>query len=1260
MLRMTPLPARHDPRRFRSASNCFLRWFVLVAVPLPRVYFPPTYAMHFAVGCALISSVGAATTPEASAKRSFDLPSGEAAAVFKQFIAQSRVQLLYVADDATSVRTNAVKGAFTPREAIDRILAGTSLIAVQTDSGSIAVKKLAPQVRPRISPTPISPPAKPAEPTANPRNQTNAPQTPMKSPKLLSILSLLAFGAAEASAQTAPVAPATSETVELSPFMVTSEKDAGYYGANTLSGTRMNAKLEDLGASITVITKQQMTDLALLNMDDIFAYEASTEGTATFTNFSFDRNGSATDNTQYDPLTANRIRGVGNANVSFGNFETSGRTPIDVLEVDAVELGRGPNSNIFGIGNAAGTVNTVRASANLSKSRSQVSARYDSFGGYRTSLDLNRVLKPGVLAIRGSAVGQRDGFQLKPSGYQTERYNGMIRFNPFKTTSISGSFSYYHSYGNRPNTTTPRESITAWRNAGSPTWDPVTASATINGVTTVGLPSVLNRDRYPGNSVFLLDQNGMFYWGPSRSGLSSNTSTGPANPASQNGPAFFEAPALDPSGYRVSQPLVNDFPPLASKAIYDWTRINLAAPNHQDDKSEIASVLIDQSLLSTGRQNAFVQLGWFREQTDRYVRNVIAGGTLSQAILQVDVNKNLLDGRPNPGFLRPFINNINQTVTNPLDRDTYRAQLAYRLDFTRDRSWLRWLGRHELGAFTEYKDFKSWSRTSRDAIIDDHPWLNNAVRAAAGLPMRDGRTLPQGTTMALPNFFFYMGDNQGQNVDYAPFNYQTPGVYPFTWGVNSAGQMVTEQARLAPAYNGSSRSWQILKSRGAILQSHFLDDRVVTTLGLRHDARYAQANAPIYINPDGYTVDEKSFLSFPTTDWLLSKGPTRNIGIVLKPVKWFSVFANKSDSFQPATIQTDIYLKNLPDPSGTGKDYGFALNLFSGKLVIRANQYDTRQLRSRTGNAGIIATRIIGVDHIGGINNLPVTSFAVYQLQQQAIIWANAAAAAQGQTLTPSELNTRVAAIMQMPVSFLNQFQYSMTATQDVIAKGREIELNYNPTKFWTLKLNVAESESIQGHIGKEVAQYLAERMKVWQSIIDPINGQPWFTFRYPNTSQTQAQDVAANIIAPLNLALATEGLSNPQIRKYRANATTNFQLAGITENSILKRINVGGALRWEDKGAIGYWGKQQLPAVITDYDPTRPIYDKAHLYVDAFAGYRTRLFGNKVGTTFQFNVRNLTEGGRLQPIAADADGSIAAWRIVSRRQFIFTTTFDF
>ena len=197
------------------------------------------------------------------------------------------------------------------------------------------------------------------------------------------------------------------------------------------------------------------------------------------------------------------------------------------------------------------------------------------------------------------------------------------------------------------------------------------------------------------------------------------------------------------------------------------------------------------------------------------------------------------------------------------------------------------------------------------------------------------------------------------------------------------------------------------------------------------------------------------------------------------------------------------------------------------------------------------------------------------------------------------------------------------------------------------------------------MVQYLNDRMKVWTTIIDPELGVPWFTHDYsPNgsggASNIAATNVESSVRAPLALQLASEGLSNPQIRKYRVNTMSNFRLEGITDNHILRRFNIGGALRWEDKGAIGYWGKQQVPAIITEYDPNRPLYDKQHLYVDAFAGYRTRMFGNKVGATFQVNVRDLTEGGRLQPIVADPDGSISAWRIVSPRQLIFTSTFDF
>jgi hypothetical protein len=108
-----------------------------------------------------------------------------------------------------------------------------------------------------------------------------------------------------------PTRAAADETIVLSPFTVSSEADRGYQALNTLSGTRLNSKLEDLGASITVVTKQQMQDTRSLDLNDIFLYEANTEGTGNYTQFTPNRNGGVIDGTANDPATANRIRGVG-------------------------------------------------------------------------------------------------------------------------------------------------------------------------------------------------------------------------------------------------------------------------------------------------------------------------------------------------------------------------------------------------------------------------------------------------------------------------------------------------------------------------------------------------------------------------------------------------------------------------------------------------------------------------------------------------------------------------------------------------------------------------------------------------------------------------------------------------------------------------------------------------------------------------------------------------------------------------------------
>ena len=248
---------------------------------------------------------------------------------------------------------------------------------------------------------------------------------------------------------------------------------------------------------------------------------------------------------------------------------------------------------------------------------------------------------------------------------------------------------------------------------------------------------------------------------------------------------------------------------------------------------------------------------------------------------------------------------------------------------------------------------------------------------------------------------------------------------------------------------------------------------------------------------------------------------------------------------------------------------------------------------------------------------------------------------------------------MKVPVEFLGPLTFPTNAVEDTIGKGNEVEIHYNPTPHWTLKANVVKQESMGANIAPEINQWIAERLPVWQSIIDPTTGRSWFTERY-NNAQTAEQLLASAVVGPLALAQALEGKSLPQIRKYRVNVSTSYRLAGITDHRILKRFNVGGAARWEDKGAIGFHGLQQLPAQITAFDASRPIWDKSHLNLDAFVSYRTPFFSRKVTANWQFYVRNLTEDGRLQPIAADPDGQYSAYRIIDPRQFILTATLEF
>jgi hypothetical protein len=1091
-----------------------------------------------------------------------------------------------------------------------------------------------------------------------------------------------------ARAQTAPTtnAPSTStssDITNLSPFEVI-ETNRGYYGTNTMSGTRINSKIEDLASAITVITKEQMADFAMLDINDIFAYEVSTESSYNYTDFSFNQSFQPNDNLSSNPNTANRVRGLMSANVAYSGFETSRRVPLDPINSDAIEISRGPNSSLFGLGNASGTANTVAASANLTRNRFTVQTRFDKFGGltgeggYRASIDLNRVLFKDKLALRYSQVLQDTEYNLQPSGVKQERYNGMVKYRPFKNTTISASHQFFHQYGRRPNSVTPRDAVSSWLAAGSPSWDPRTNTAYRNGspvnaagnpVNTLGagVPRINGNQVFNsafqttgrGTSLMFIDQGGISYWTAPRG---TTTQDALLTNATSNNQTGFNYMFLNPQTLRATQPLWTSDGAISDKSIYDWSRINAAAANNFDERNGTTLVTLEQIIFDTKRQLLAAQVGWFREDAPKHRRDFPAGSSGS-TYLYVDVNRNRLDGTPNPFFLRPYIGTTEVVVTEtPLLLDTYRAQLAYKLDLTQENNLFRWLGKYHVSGFGEYKKNQARSFYYQLAMLDDHAWLSPTT-PRANSALLAGDTLPQDApspTGSRSYRLYYVGDNQGANFDYAPYTGTLDGRYNYTWGNFAAGQANHEptQSGFAATINGTAgaqNSLKIQKTQGVVVQNYWLNDRLIGTFGLRKDKVYGKAGVNARLLPDGRSHDFEWDRRWAAGDYKTNQGYTRTSGGVVKLTSWLYAHANKSDSFIPADPAINLHGKFVPNPQGKGQDWGFTLNLFNNKLNLRANQFTTRTVNDRNSSSSTFATRAVKVDIYDG---QPARNFSLDVRSRQ---WLQATQPG----LSGAALDAAVAQTMKMDPALLSTLQTSVNfgglpivEPEDALSKGKEIELNYNPTNYWAIRANVAESKTIQAQIAQDLLDYLAERTPVWQSVIDRETNQPWFTSSYAG-GQTAERYLPGNVTTALGIVQQTVGKSKPQVRRYRANLSTNFYLRGLTDQKWLKNVNVGGAVRWEDKGAIGYYGVQRLPAIITDLDRNNPIYDKAHAYFDLLAAYRTKIWSNKVGLTVQLNVRNVQEGGRLQPVSAFPDGTPNAYRIVDPRQFILTATFD-
>ncbi len=1065
----------------------------------------------------------------------------------------------------------------------------------------------------------------------------------------------------------------TPDVVQMSPFEVSADNNRGYFASNTLSGTRINSKIEDLASSITVVTKQQLDDTAAVDINDIFLYEANTEGTGNFTSFSVDRNGGVNDAVQSSPTTANRVRGIASANLAIDNFASSSAIPVDTYNIDGVEISRGPNSNIFGLGNASGTVNLIPARALLTRDTSQITLRGDSYGGYRGSFNLNRPVIKDKLAFRVAGLYQSQGYTRKPSKDITRRLNALLTFHPFRNTKLFGSYESYNAFSRRPNFITPGDTVSYWRSVGSPTWDPTTWTAHVNGKSipiVVGSRSTAEGNTLPpglfSQGTATYNRPGMFIDNGAVQDWTVNRTSSTSDPNNPNTDVRFLESGTDIMRLRGSTMPLFVSPHISDKSLYDWSSINFVSPNYSTTKADIYRAELEQFFINTPMNVLAAQAGWFREDIDSLSRNFISGNS---AIVYVDVNEKLLDGQPNPYFKRPYIGASEPTTFKSPDlNDNGRVQLAYQLDLKQANSkWLKLLGTHRFSGYLEGRRITSGTYRLREIVTDNHSWINPANRA-------------NGNAIGRAYFKYYLGDNIDQNVDYgAPALYGVSGTYDFHWYNGATKQWITEPATINQEAYISSRNQREIRSRGAILQSYWLGDRIITTVGTRRDRNRSRDSLSSAIDPATglYTLDPlQTWLS-----WQEQQGTTQTRGIVVRPFKDLgfiqrgvksttssvsflsdalqnlSFYYNTSDTFQPAPTAYNLFGELLPSPTGKGKDYGVNLDLFNGKLYVRVNRYQNSQRFSRDGDSRIIATRANRLDF--GTDRFNLEDVATTWVAQLHPTWAAA------------QQRAEVYKILQLQPGFIENFaNKSIGETSDVSSSGWEFEVNYNPTPNFTLKLTGSEQKTIDSALSPNIQRYIDARMPVWTSVkipTDPLPnggqlpnaGDNWWTTPYSGTSP-QSFYIGA-VSAPYKLATANQGKPRSQVREWHWAALANLNLAAFgTGHDWINRTAVGGSVRWESRASIGYLGAApEADGVIRDYDPNKPVFDSPHTYIDLFLKHSVRMFHNRVTARFQLNVRNAFESGRLQTIAVNPDGKGYAFRIIDPRQFILSATFE-
>lgn len=676
----------------------------------------------------------------------------------------------------------------------------------------------------------------------------------------------------------APAAPAASgggETVELSPFTVAADRDVGYVATSSLAGSRLNSDLRDTPIALSVMTAEFLRDLGANNVNEAIEFATNAEN---------DRK-DGTGNGYESSAFAYSVRGYGST-VARNYFRFA--VLADSYALERLDIARGPNALLSGIGSPGGFINSTTKTARLDRDAARIELQVGEWDHRRASLDVSRTLIPQRLALRLNAVAQ-DAGSWREWGFEDRKgLHLAATFKPFAQTAVRAEAERGDVKQVRPRPWTGINWYGGWQAAGSPlslAWGVRPPGSNADSATnlTAEYGNVIAPQLPYGTRAVNL-QNFWLSNSP-RQGILSN-------------PMNIRDESVHPFSANIQGP--------GARQNWDY---------------KVLGVFVEQAI---GR-NLTIEGAYYYQAEDRLSGRPIAFGDIG---LRVDLNTQIpvfnaagvqTGTQPNPNLGRYVTRHWYNEDTYARESNDYRLSASYSLELGK-------LGSHRLAAMYQFAERTQDQVSRREANLSPtrrNPNLGNTANRVWRLTYLDlvrGSRLERGAH----DFREYPGE-PGPILGAANFGFAS-GLYDAA----------------------ANRSLSEVSSFIGALQSFFFNRRLVTTVGLRRD-HVVEYGSTQTLDPVTAAVREVRLNGTPSLD---SWKTTTSAGLVFHLTPKLSVFANASEAFVPQVGQSAFGEIANPRPvgniTGEGRDVGLRFTLPENRLSVSLAYYFTNQDNART------------------------------------------------------------------------------------------------------------------------------------------------------------------------------------------------------------------------------------------------------------------------------------------------------------------------